>query len=377
MNIGGQFRSFALARVPLPEGTAVHPHTAFLTYKASLVQDAYGQWRVGIFYEFGSPGNCELLQNWSFDIPYILDGRSLTMKGRTYLIGFDWVDTTGYSSGLKYINKIYPNVQLGDIWPSKNNPSGLTDLQGYQLNQPNGVSVFFDAGGKPTFEQYRDGIRIHRFLHEIKFVTFDIEGVTAIKDGAGHSTLLKYEPFVDMKAISRVVYPTGASSRHEYSTSEFRDQIQQHTEYMLSRLVIDYTFTDFMIGLKMAGNTDSLMNGDDDALNCLFHNPIPGRYDVVQTSYDKDWNATSQTITWFNKCHLPTEIIRWKSDGKDLKDGWKTTYSYGIPVDDGARTTNFERPDFAGNVIGHWISSPDLLKAEYDEQLKLASSYVW
>ncbi|KAJ5116756.1 hypothetical protein N7456_001104 [Penicillium angulare] len=438
----GQFRSFALARVPIPEGAAIHPNTAFLTYKVPLVRTHQGlNLNLDIFYEYGIPGMSGLPQGWSFDIPYILDGRSLTINGRTYLIDFDWMDSTGYATGLKYINSDH-KMFLRKILRRRGEPPGEGDVWEYELIQPNGLCVYFDAYGKPlenhvdnksylryvfsgeknaglgspgvrleSFEDPSTGRDLHvRFTYEgskvkvgallgkVAEISFDFEGVTAIKNSAGLETVFEYEAYMEnmpMKAISKIIYPTGISSRYEYETTEFWDgsgrrrylpsvshhyrldeneKVQEHTEYMVSGLAIGNTFTGFNFELKMAGNTDSPMDGDGDLLNFA--------YDVIQIVYDNDGNSTSQITIWFNSYHLPTQIVRWKvGDKGELTEGWKTTYSYDIPVDDRARTVNYQHPvsieDSDREGDGGWKPRAPLSKEEHDERSKLASSYVW
>jgi hypothetical protein len=321
------FRSFALARVAIPDGAFIHPNTTSLTYKTALANNGAGL-RLDLLYQYGITGKFGLSQNWSLDIPLVVDNRTLTINGRTYLVDFEWSDASGYASGLRYINKA--NVSFRQISPPENLPSGH-GTYGYQLDQPDGSSVYFDVHGQPLEEHQADGSYVqyifsggeeaagpllesiqHSSGASIKVtngdsqmtvaldagnatkVYFTEDGVHSVLSVDGLSTYFDYVPFSGnsrTKILSGITYPTGLVSRYEYGAEEFLDAtrssqywpkiqdfyqmdqdgtIHQHISYDLGGYSGGNTFTGAAIGLEMAGDTDTLMDGDGKALSYVY-----------------------------------------------------------------------------------------------------------
>jgi hypothetical protein len=285
---------------------------------------------INIVYSFGTAGTFGLPANWSLDLPYVLDGKSVTSAGRTYAIDYEWSDVTGYASGLKYMNN--HGIQFQQIVPPQELPSGLGGQYGYQLNQVDGSVDYFDVNGKPLEHHDVYGNFIHfsyshdlmgsandatvrldyiidswkqkiqfQYLENSMFqivlpdstatsLTYNEDGIVYVDDPAGLRSVFDYVPFVGnsgWKVLCSITYPTGLVSRYDYGTVEFldtnkevaymprvqdhyeldtNDAVYSHTSFDLGGFSGGQTYTGAAIGLRMAGATDTLMDGDGKAL---------------------------------------------------------------------------------------------------------------
>ncbi|KAI2629805.1 hypothetical protein GGR54DRAFT_650094 [Hypoxylon sp. NC1633] len=435
MDQEGQYQSSqAFSHIVPSENESVNPNTASLNYKAPLLQlrgiRPSIDLNLNMIYSFGTTGTFGLPPNWSLDLPYVLDGKSVTANGRTYVIDFEWSDVTHYASGLKYVNN--HGIKFKKIVPPQDLPSGLPGQYGYQLDHVDGSKDFFDVYGKPLehhdiydnfiyysylrgaesgvgdqqvllgFIQdswgqkiqfgYQEGSEFRFTLPDGSFtrLMFSQEGILTINDPAGLRTVFEYVPFVgnqNWKVLTSITYPTGLISRYEYGVVEYLDadmsaqnmpmvidhyhldadyQQYSHTAYDLGGLSGGNTYTGKAIGLQMAGSTDTLMDGDGKALSY---------------SYDQDKHGLARTTTWFNNYHLPVEQIRYTTTGQgSFKEAYKTVYSYDIPIDEGSRTTAYNLPastegfhNTASEANPEW--QPLVLsRAKYNEYGNLVSS---
>ncbi|KAI3325688.1 hypothetical protein HD806DRAFT_552948 [Xylariaceae sp. AK1471] len=354
------------------------------------------------FFSYGTTGTFGLPSNWSLDLPYVLDGKSVTANGHTYAIDYEWSDETGYSSGLKYMNN--HGIKFEEIVPPQDLPSGLPGQYGYRLNQVDGSKVYFDPEGKPLqnsdiygnfiyysylqgadggvgsqnvlldFVQDSWGQRIAFEYQEsqewrIKLptgsyttITFSEDGILTIQDPADLTTIFDYQPSPgnsNSKVLSTITYPTGLSSRYEWGTVQYldadgsaqympkvdthyqmdsEDKIYSDTSYDLGGLTGGSTYTGAAIGLKMAGATDTLMDGDGKALSYT--------YDVTRTSNDNDGNGIARTTTYFNNYHLPIRQIKYSLDNQgNFVEAYQTEYKYDVSMDERARTTAYSYPN--------------------------------
>lgn len=336
MDNAGQYQgSQAFSHIVPQENESVNPNTGSLNYKAQLVQLRGVRPSIDLSlnasYNFGTSGTFGLPPNWSLDLPYVLNGKSVTANGRTYAIDYEWSDATGYASGLKYMN--HHGIKFEQIVPPQDLPSGLPGQYGYQLNQVDGSKIYFDVDGKPlqnsdiygnfiyySYLQGADaGVGEQMVLldyiqdswgQRIKFeyqdaqewritlpngtyttVIFSEDGILSIQDPANLTTLFEYVPFVgndSWKVLSTITYPTGLSSRYDWGTVDYlaannssqympkvndhyqldsNDNVYSHTSYDLGGFTGGNTYTGAAIGLKMAGATDTLMDGDGKALS--------------------------------------------------------------------------------------------------------------
>ncbi|KAI0471225.1 hypothetical protein F4859DRAFT_522487 [Xylaria cf. heliscus] len=441
MGGAGQYQgSQAFSHIVPQENESVNPNTGSLNYKAQLLQ--LRGVRPGIdlnltaVYGYGTAGTFGLPSNWSLDLPYVLDDKSVTANGHTYAIDYNWHDETNYASGLKYMNN--HGIKFEHIVPPQDLPSGLPGQYGYLLSQVDGSKVYFDVKGKPLqnsdiygnflyygyaegsnggvgspntrldFIQDSWGQRIKfDYLPSVEWrvtlptgsyvtITLSEEGIVAIRDPAGNITTFEYQPSPGDSAtrvISTITYPTGLSSRYVWGAVEYLDakgtkrymprvnnhyqldsenKIYSDTAYDLGSLTGGNTYTGATIGLKMAGATDTMMDGQGNALTYV--------YDVTKTSNDNNENGIARTTTWFNNYHLPIQQIKYSLDEQgNFVKAYQAEYKYDIPIDVRARTTAYSYPKVitssnntnpTGDPIWNCLT---VSRAEYNEYGNLVS----
>ncbi|KUM61270.1 hypothetical protein ACN42_g5855 [Penicillium freii] len=421
MNAEGQYQgSQAFSHIVPSQNESVNPNTGSLNYRMPLIAlrgvRPSIDLELNMVYSFGTAGTFGLPANWSLDLPYVTDGKSVTSAGRTYAIDFEWADVTGYASGLKYMNN--HGIKFQKIVPPQDLPTGLPGRYGYKLDQVDGSSDYFDVNGKPLEHHDIYGNFIHytytqdlaagvtnvqvrlecirdSWGQEIRFeyleystmiltlpgnsattLTFSEDGILCMDDPAGLRTTFNYVPFIgndSWKVLSSITYPTGLLSRYEYDPVRFLDAngnaqympmvkdhydldtndiLHSHTSYNLGGYSNGRTYTGAAIGLKMAGATDTLMDAEREALTYT--------YDVTKTSYDETDNYVARTTTWFNNYHLPITQIRYKvtPSGDDFVESYQTKFTYDIPINEHARATAYEYPA-STEVLNNTATSGD------------------
>ena len=100
-------------------------------------------------YSAGTNGSLGLPVGWGLNIDHInLDSHSITFNNITYLIDPNWQDSSGYQSGLKYLNQ--HGVKFVDLRASQTLPPSYNDSRSYRylLTFQNGGHDYFDAAGK-------------------------------------------------------------------------------------------------------------------------------------------------------------------------------------------------------------------------------------
>ncbi|KAI0009548.1 hypothetical protein F4779DRAFT_640391 [Xylariaceae sp. FL0662B] len=399
MDREGQYQgSQAFSHIVPSENESINPNTASLNYKTPLVQlrgvRPSIDLELNMFYSFGTAGTFGLPPNWSLDLPYVLDGKSVTTNQRTYSIDYEWADITGYQSGLKYMNN--HGIKFQKVVPPQELPSGLPGQYGYQLDQVDGSKDYFDVNGKPLehhdiydnyiYYGYQQGAKFLDFIQDswgqkVQFqyqeaseirvtlpsgayttITFSQDGILTVEDPVSLRTNFDYVPFGGnqaWKVLSSITYPTGLISRYDYGSAKFLDtnsstkympyvkdhyhldtdySIFRHTAYDLGGLSGGNTYTGAAINLKMAGSRDRLMD-----------NLISYEYDVTKVSYDQNENGLARTTTLFNNYHLPIRQIQYTIDNQgDFVEAYQTKYTYDIPAEASARTTSYSYPASTG-----------------------------
>ncbi|KAI5926716.1 hypothetical protein F4810DRAFT_699437 [Camillea tinctor] len=430
----GQYQGSQAFSHIAPSGCeSVNPNTGSLYYRTPLIKlrgiRPSIDLNLGVFYSAGTSGTFGLPSNWSFDLPYVFDGKSVTANGRTYVVDLEWTDTAGHQSGLKYLNN--HGIKFQQISPPQELPSGQPGHYGYQLDHVDGSSDYFDVHGKPLMHRdiygnfiyyaYKAGpeagveheeVRLDYILdswgQKIEFgyqdtlemkitlpsnddvlIKFTEVGIQAITLPMGLTTMFEYRPFVGDEQtllLSEITHPTGLISSYIYGAVEYlangdsynmpavqshyqKDQdnkFYRHTDYNFGGFSAQ-TYTGAAIGLDMAGATDTLMDSDGKALKYT--------YDVTRTSYDDNDGKMARTTTWFNNYHLPIKEIRYKLDQQgEFVEAYMTIHEYQIDIDERARATNYTHPK-STEVFHNITSSQDandyqpltLSKAEYNE----------
>ena len=311
---------------------SVNPNTGSVNFSVSLVKlqgkRSSIDLTVNLFYSAGFRGTFGLPKNWGLDLPYVLDGKSVTANGRTYAIDPTWTDVRGHASGLRYTNN--HGIKFESVVPPEKLPSGQPGEYGYILKHLDGSIDYFDTLGKPvehhdiygnylhynyvTGDQegpgsptlrldyildswgqkiqfaYEEGFEMRITLPDggETFVKFSDVGVHAIVDAARNKTEMEYAPFNDgPNILSRIQYSSGLISRYDYvpiqylnsegspryfpAVEDFRyidseNNIYQHTRYMYGRESTQ-TYTGAAIGCRVGGSADSLMDSDGPAMD--------------------------------------------------------------------------------------------------------------
>ena len=282
---------------------------------------------VNLFYSAGLRGTFGLPINWGLDLPYVLEGKSVTANGRTYAIDPEWTDVEGYASGLRYTNN--HGIRFQQVLPPEPLPSGEKGEYGFMLSHVDGSADYFDPLGKPlehhdvygNFVHYsyvtgdQEGVdspevRIGHILdswgQKVQFaydqgseicitvpderqilIKFSSTNLHTIIDAAGNKTELEYTSFNDgAEILSRINYPSGLVSRYDYAPIGYLDDkgkagympavedarsldaernVYQHMRYHYGRESAA-TYTGAAIGCKLGGSADSLMDNDERAL---------------------------------------------------------------------------------------------------------------
>ncbi|WP_160384173.1 hypothetical protein, partial [Cereibacter sphaeroides] len=86
----------------------INRNTGSLVVSLPLVQlrgitDAIGL-SLTLGYSAGASGQLGLPQGWGWGLPFVAAGQSLTVEGKTFVIDPSWTDSSGYQSGLRYLN---------------------------------------------------------------------------------------------------------------------------------------------------------------------------------------------------------------------------------------------------------------------------------
>lgn len=331
----GQYQgSEAFSHIVPGDNEFINPNTASLNYEISLIElkgiRPSIDLKLKLFYGFGMVGTFGLPNGWSLDLPYVLEDKSVTTNGRTYIIDPDWSDTTGYKSGLKYLNN--HGIQFRKVTPPQDLPSGLPGTYRYRLVHMDGSQDFFDTDGKPrehrdiygNFIYYRYigvgqgrvddplvkldyiqdswGQRIQFRYMEGRRITFTLpseastvlsytqDGILTVEDPEGHETKFTYLPLgydLATKALSKITYPTGLESRYDYLRVRYLDEngitkympaVSSHKHFDKNGTMYSYkgydlgalsdgsTYTGAAIYARMGGDRDVLVDGNGQAL---------------------------------------------------------------------------------------------------------------
>ncbi|KAI0907310.1 hypothetical protein F4823DRAFT_25150 [Ustulina deusta] len=399
----GQYQgSQAFAHLLPSKNESINPNTGSLNITHSLL-DLRGvrasiNFSLSLTYTAGSAGSFGLPASWGLSLPYLIPGKSITTNGKTYAIDLRWTDTTGYQSGLKYINN--HGMKFRPINPPQRLPSGQGGLYAYQLQHSDGSIDFFDATGKPIerHDIFGNFVRfsylgnhhgdvltpqpcldyiVDSWGQKISFsymasarmdimgpdgtklsVTYSQDGVHMVTNALGYQTRYSYTAFDgDQKVISDIFYPTNLTSRFSYGKLQYLDTtrkvrwlpaVQEQYKYeqggkFLERTSFRYgtetsglSFTGAGKGFTMGGLRDNLMEGSDPYY----------KYDVMKTSLDEKGTPISMTSTLFNYLHLPIQEVKCvrSAEGGRFRKTFRSVFTYEISRDKHARTTSYANP---------------------------------
>ncbi|KAK6523079.1 hypothetical protein TWF281_002502 [Arthrobotrys megalospora] len=387
-------------------------------------------------YSVRTPGYLGLPTNWGFEISYLIPNQSLTYHGKTYIINPNWSDSTGYQSGLQYLNNWGISLQFVGPTPLPNDEGEYS----WKLKTTEGSLYFYDELGRLVLHQdvYGNGISYYyvdmngpstTMLERIKdswgniviftydfgvititapdqtpakspqstVITFDHAGVVSIVDPMQQLTTFDNQIVAGTSdfAISGIVYPTGLHSSFDYMTFEYLDsnhsngyipavQEVRHNDSnskLLNRLVYIYgelngnnNFTGSNFGYTMGTDGDGLMDSGDTTF----------LYDVCTKNFDANGNVLAMSRTTYTYLHVPLTEEKYLVDVRgDYSESLLVEYTYDIDPDMHARTPNYNVPvttiQSHSNKITNVITPYRRSNAAYDNYGALTSeqSYIW
>jgi RHS repeat-associated protein len=347
---------------------------------------------INLAYSAGTAGILNLPNNWSLGISYIIPNISLTCQGKTSVIDLNWSDSTGYQSGLRYVND--HGVKFQEVIPPQPLLSGQPGTYSYQFTYNDGACDYFDGTGKliehddifgnhinyyytdqfsGVFGNYLDRI-VDSFGQTITFsyepnaiviglpngsrttINYSSRGVENVIDDFGYQTVFDYTSIADLSVVSTIHYPTGLVSQIQYITISYLTsdggqksfpavselvhlsadlQLMDSTIYAYGTDTAGNTYTGANAGYILSSSADSLMDSNNTAY----------QYDVLITRVDGSGNLLTASRVYYNYLHLPLRAEQYlANDSSGVSNGYQTCYTYSISADWHARTTNYSRP---------------------------------
>lgn len=355
--------------------------------------------KINLIYSAGGGGVFGLPRNWSFNLPYVIPGRTLVWAGSCYLIDKDWSSSDGYRSGIRYWNE--KGTLFEEVIPPQPLPSGGTGKFSFRLRDKKGLTYCFDSTGKLleavdrfgncTAYFYVDqfsgaaGNRLKKIVDNYgqqvslgyssgnrigvtaphggtTSIEYSPQGIVRLIDCVENVTQFSYAPWDRETLLVGASYPTGLSSRFDYVGLKFKDRsgksgqkpaVCDYRRFDASRpdasdenRLLEHTqyfygqdtgntYTGFAAGCALTDVSDALM----DSGSLLF------RYDVRTAKCDPGGNWLLATTAYFNYLHTLVEI-QYHLVGKDrsLSPGRRLVNAYPNTELNHARTCNANKP---------------------------------
>lgn len=303
---------------------SVNRNTGSLSFTKTLVsligiKNTIGL-QVNLRYSNGTSGAFGLPANWTFDIPFLVPHKSVTVDGRTYVIDYNWSDSSGYVSGMRYVNN--HGIKLTSQGSRQPLPSKQPGYYEWTYRQADGMTLYFDGAGKLLEQDDLWGNYIYysytesdtpaskallSFIQDswgqiVKFgyqgshqviiqapdggitqIQSDQTGIRVIKDPLGNVTSFVNVPFGSTYIIDTINYPTGLTARFSYqqmayynasgATQHFpgvKEHVHQQGSSMLSRTTYtfgsesgNYTFTGYGANYHLGTASDTLIDSNN------------------------------------------------------------------------------------------------------------------
>lgn len=350
----------------------------------------------------GVKGMLGLPANWTFSIPYVIPGATLTVGGRTSIIDFSWADETGYQSGLRYVND--HGVLFKMMVPPQPLPSGKPGAYAFLYTYSDGSHDYFDATGKRlehddrfgnwqyfTFTNQFAGVYdnniqsvIDSYEQTVSFayapghltiqlphgqaVTLNItaQGVASIVDELGCATTFTYGCQSSYNVVTQITYPTGLHTRVIYASISYRtssgsasfpavasllrldsgSNFLNQSNYTYGQNTNGSTFTGYAAGYLLGVTGDSLMDS----------NNITYLYDTTVATVDGQGRQLTYSTRYFNYLHGLVQLYSFLVDanGKSLPC-IQTINTFDISADWHSRSTNYDKPTSATTLA--WSDS--------------------
>ena len=342
---------------------------------------------IQLSYSMGTPGRLGLPDNWSFNIPFLVPGEALEVKGMRYIIDPDWTDATGYASGLKYENNhgiAFTNNISGQTLPYGD--SGAS----YQFTyaDTDGSCYFFDSTGKLLMQADRHGNFIYyaytgsnlldtitdSFGQQTSFgynpnqivvtcpdgrtttLNYNSTGISSLVDPLGHATSFTMVQQNGFNVISTIAYPSGKTTSIAYTSIQFLDTngssysipaisdlyymdqanaMLAHYQYAYGTNSGGNTFTGYQGGYALSSTSDGLL----DSNNTLY------TYNVEVRSMDAANNILALSDTSYSFSHVPVQQNTYIIDASGAQQGFLQLNSvYDLTPDQHSQQPNYLSP---------------------------------
>lgn len=371
---------------------------------------------LSLTYSAGISGNFGLPQNWTFGIPYVIPHQSVTTQARTYVIDAEWADSTGYKSGLKYINN--HGMLFAPQIPALDLPSGNPGQYGWFFRYTDGAIDYFDQQGKllehddiygnSIYYSYADPEASPRtarldyiqdsWKQRIDFaydpdaaiylkgpnqdqiiISYDHNGVFQVKFPVDYVTSFNYLQVASRTVIQSITHSTGLQSSFTYQLLPYLDSsnreqrlptVKDHyhldadgnylsqTTYEFGTGSSGHTFTGFAVGKQMRSDSDGLMDSG----------PLTYEYDTLVLNINANNDTISATRVTFNVLHLPLVEDHYAVDQDgSVVDTFRAINTYIIDLNQHAQTPNYSSP----TIVEHFNWDPT---SQSWQQLRLANS---
>ncbi|WP_440617274.1 hypothetical protein [Cysteiniphilum sp. 6C5] len=384
---------------------SVNPATGALSVSLPLLSvKGFIPLDVSVSFSAGSSGMLGLPNGWQFNIDSVVPGKSVTFNGRTYVIDFNWSDSTGYQSGLKYLNQ--HGVLFKDMITNTPLPASFADSRAYRyrLSMPDGSADYFDATGKLIAKGDRFGNHIrydyndpemgvqHNYLKSItdslgqvfnfgysanelsvstvdsqnrshtQSLAFNQNGILSYTDALGFITQLNYQTRNGVPVVNQIIYPNGLETDITYQDLHFKTADGKvgalnavatinHIDHVNAHQVLaeaDYGFSES----NFTGYPNYPLSDDKDSL--MESNNPDYRYTVTVTEHSSTASnamGVRKIQTIYNAMSEPVEQDVYLPGDSENTPTYKTTSSYQLIPDKHAQTVNYNKPIIQTSAI--------------------------
>ncbi|WP_108820423.1 RHS repeat domain-containing protein [Pseudovibrio sp. Alg231-02] len=390
-----QYRGSQAFNQTLQVNEYVNKNTGSLTIRIPLVElrgktEAIGL-NLSLSYLSGADGQLGMPEGWGFNLPFVTNDETLTYQGKTFVIDLEWTDSSGYQSGLKYLND--HGQKFEKFVRDQPLPSGDGSYR-YLLSYNDGSKSYFDATGKPVLQSDLFGNSLqYRYADQLtgvvgnkltaivdsygqtvtlsynfgslivtlpdgstQEVTYADQGVARIINQSDAPTEFAYINHADQTVISEISYGSGLTTTLTYTSIDYLDEdgnqgsfpaVQKLQHSNLNREILDATqyvygsasdgntFTGFADGYRLSDSGDSLMSGQNpDYL-----------YDVLMEKLAKNGSILSASRVFYNYLHSPVRSFSYllSQDGSTI-EAYRSLYEYHFVSDQHDRSVNMSKP---------------------------------
>lgn len=383
------------------------------------------------YYQAGTAGLLGLPDGWSYNLPFVAfdqndpSSKTLTVEGKTFVIDPDWQDSSGYQSGLKYVNDhgqkftqytesqplpvgegeyIY-KLAYNDGGVSYFDATGLlvvhTDIFGNSLqysyiNKDTDIfdnyleSITDSFGQTVSFSYLSNTVEIHLPDGSTQTINYSDNGIANVVNQIGALIRFEYTTASDTTVIANITYTTGLLTNLYYSEIDYLDQAGSEHSFPAIREIIhldaqgnkvdsiEYTygsdtdrrtFTGYAIGCRLSATEDCLMSGDHQTY----------QYDTLEQRFDAQGNRVAASRVYYNFLHCPLHEHHYLLDeDRYVVEAYRTSYTYEYVSDAHDRSVNMSKPVSVAYSVhdadgDSWIEQ-SRTETSYDDYGKILSS---